>query len=378
MYDLLGNTAITIHLSQEGDVSLPLPGLGHDGEMVVLSIAQELANSMYYMTYFVNEYSAPEVIDGRTYVYDYSAPLTPDNRYVSKMWQKFYSAINRIHMLARADKSKLNLFDAQLSVMYALCYYNMVTIWGDVPYTTYEYSYENNPYIARTKESEILSTLSSSLQTAINTLEEKRNESYKSANDLFGASKDVARALLAQIYMYQGKYNDALPLLTKIKNNGLYSVTSSDGKLIQDEETIYGLIHNVSNTRSVASGNNIQVISYPEIMLLLAECEEKAGNESTAQSILQDLASKKNITFTSTDVLHRIKEVRKSFTNMPGFFAYMKRAELAQSELGLQSYQLLFPIPYQELLYNYNLTQNPGYEGGGTRAVSRKRTIIKR
>ena len=63
---------------------------------------------------------------------------------------------------------------------------------------------------------------------------------------------------------------------------------------------------------------------------------------------------------------------------MPGFFAYMKRAELAQSELGLQSYQLLFPIPYQELLYNYNLTQNPGYEGGGTRAVSRKRTIIKR
>ena len=378
LYDLLGNTAITIHLSQEGDISLPLPGLGHDGEMVVLSIAQELANSMYYMTYFVNEYSAPEVIDGRTYVYDYSAPLTPDNRYVSKMWQQFYSAINRIHMLARADKSKLNLFDAQLSVMYALCYYNMVTIWGDVPYTTYEYSYENNPYIARTKESEILSTLSSSLQTAINTLEEKRNESYKSANDLFGASKDVARALLAQIYMYQGKYNDALPLLTKIKNNGFYSLTSSDGKLIQDEETIYGLIHNVSNTRSVASGNNIQVISYPEIMLLLAECEEKAGNESAAQSILQDLASKKNITFTSTDVLHRIKEVRKSFTNMPGFFAYMKRAELAQSELGLQSYQLLFPIPYQELLYNYNLTQNPGYDGRGTRAFSRTRTIIKR
>lgn len=172
--------------------------------------------------------------------------------------------------------------------------------------------------------------------------------------------------------------NDALPLLTKIKNNGFYSVSSSEGKLIQDEETIYGLIHNVSNTRSVASSNNIQVISYPEIMLLLAECEEKTGNESTAQAILQDLASKKNITFTSTDVLHRIKEVRKSFTNMPGFFAYMKRAGLAQSELGLQSYQLLFPIPYQELLYNYNLTQNPGYDGGGTRSASRTRTIIKR
>lgn len=378
LYDLLGNTAITIHLSQEGDASLPLPGLGHDGEMVVLSIAQELANSMYYMTYFVNEYSAPEVIDGRTYVYDYSAPLTPDNRYVSKMWQQFYTAINRIHNLARIDKNKLNLFDSQLSVLYALCYYYMVTVWGDVPYTTYEYSYENNPYITRTKEAEILSTLSSSLQTAINTLEEKRNESYKSANDLFGASKDVARALLAQIYMYQGKYNDALPLLTKIKDNGFYSVTSSEGKLIQDEETIYGLIHNVSNTRSVASSNNIQVISYPEIMLLLAECEEKTGNESTAQAILQDLASKKNITFTSTDVLHRIKEVRKSFTNMPGFFAYMKRAGLAESELGLQSYQLLFPIPYQEFLYNYNLTQNPGYEGGGTRAVSRSRSVIKR
>ncbi len=378
LYDLLGNTAITIHLSQEGDTSLPLPGLGRDGEMVVASIAQELANSMYYMTYFVNEYSAPEVIDGRTYVYDYSAPLNPENKSVSKMWQQFYTAINRIHVLARVDKNKLNLFDAQLSVMYSLCYYNMITVWGDVPYTTYEYSYENNPYIARTKESEILSTLSSSLQTAINTLEEKRNESYKSANGLFGASKDVARALLAQIYMYQGKYNDALPLLTKIKNNGFYSVTSSDGKLIQDEETIYGLIHNANNTRSVASGNNIQVISYPEIMLLLAECEEKVGNESTAHSILQDLASKKNITFTSTDVPHKIKEVRKSFTNMPGFFAYMKRSGLAETELGLNSYQLLFPLPYQELMYNHNLTQNPGYEGGSTRNVSRSRSVIKR
>ena len=83
--------------------------------------------------------------------------------------------------------------------------------------------------------------------------------------------------------MYQGKYNDAQPLLNKIRNNGYYTITQSDGNQIQDEETIYGLRHNVNNTRSVSSNNNIQVISYPEVLLLLAECEERLGNESAVQ-----------------------------------------------------------------------------------------------
>ena len=51
-------------------------------------------------------------------------------------------------------------------------------------------------------------------------LEEKKNESLRDANDFFFVSKDVARILLADIYMYQGNYRQAEPLLAKVISGG--------------------------------------------------------------------------------------------------------------------------------------------------------------
>ena len=100
----------------------------------------------------------------------------------------------------------------------------------------------------------------------------------------------------------------------------------------------------------------------------LAECESKLGNDVKAYEYLNQVKSAKNIKTTSTDVLYAISEVRSKIQiDFGGYFAFLKRAGLAKSVLGLEDYQLLFPIPQSELNMNPSMTQNPGYEGSVTR-----------
>ena len=46
---------------------------------------------------------------------------------------------------------------------------------------------------------------------------------------------------------------------------------------------------------------------------------------------------------------------------MGGYFAFLKRNGIAKSELGLKDYQLLLPIPINEINANPSMVQNPGY-----------------
>lgn len=69
-------------------------------------------------------------------------------------------------------------------------------------------------------------------------LEEKKNESLRDANDFFFVSRDVARILLADIYMYQGNYLQAESLLAKVISGGFYMLDSSN---YNQKETITDL-----------------------------------------------------------------------------------------------------------------------------------------
>ena len=44
-----------------------------------------------------------------------------------------------------------------------------------------------------------------------------------------------------------------------------------------------------------------------------------------------------------------------------GYWAMLKRIGKAQGICGCEEHELLMPIPKEELIYNRNLTQNPGY-----------------
>lgn len=105
----------------------------------------------------------------------------------------------------------------------------------------------------------------------------------------------------------------------------------------------------------------IPLQSISDVYLSSAECEYHLGNTTKAKKLLVEVTTAKGITV-SSDILTGIKEARAhELLYNAGYFAFLKRNNLALDECGIQNYELLFPIPMQELNLNPSITQNPGY-----------------
>ena len=194
-------------------------------------------------------------------------------------------------------------------------------------------------------------------------------------DDIAMPSKDLARVVLADIYMYQGNYSAAKILLAEIVNGSRYTLVASQNGLEEnDAEIIWSMPTSYSGggiTRAAAIDYNSPytiVKTYSDILLSIAECESKLGNDTKANEYLNQVKTAKGIETTSADVIASISEVRSKIQiDFGGYFAFLKRTGLAKSTLGLEDYQLLFPIPQNEINLNPSMTQNPGYNGSVTR-----------
>ena len=163
-----------------------------------------------------------------------------------------------------------------------------------------------------------------------------------------------------------------LPLLEEIVNANRYSLVSAVDNLDpQCSEIIWSQAVD-SPTR--AKANESYVINYnddlciyqtySDVLLSLAECETKLNNNTKAKEYLSQVASIKGIETTSSETLVAIAEVRHRIQiDFSGYFAFLKRTGQAQSTLGLEEYQLLFPIPQDEISINPYLTQ-PSHQTG--------------
>lgn len=369
VYDCVGNILGTVSVSQEGNKDTSIPLLGTSGKGAVAGMAASIAKAFSALNLTEQYYHYNK--DANTvaqYIY-------PDRSYDS--WAGFYRA-NGINLTIKdGDAHRLNMYQDIFNVFSALSYYNMVVFWGSVPYITdYSWYADMNYSVARTEETTILNDLKTTLKSAIagQYLDEKKNESLKDVNGFFFVSKDVARILLADIYMYQGDYMNAEPLLQKIIANGYYELDASN---YSKEETINNLLSNKGGKETIfatyydngtrtRSTINIKIsyliplMTYTDVMLSYAECLYKNG-KSDAKNYLNKVASAKGITV-SSDVFTGIKEARKQLMLYSvGNFAFMKRNGIAEDEYGVETYRLLLPIPSQELNLNPMMTQNPGY-----------------
>lgn len=189
-------------------------------------------------------------------------------------------------------------------------------------------------------------------------------------------SKDVAKFLLADIYMYQHDYSQAIVLLHDIIKNGFYEL--DDSKFSEKEslekirnnkggKEILFALYAKGRTIATSSGVTLQIPpviplqTYTDVILSYAECLYKQGNEAEAKKQLNSVAEAKNISV-SDDVWNGIIDARKHlllYSNSN--FAFMKRNGIAKEEYGIQNYRLLWPIPESEVFTNSNMTQNQGY-----------------
>lgn len=346
LYDIVGNQVATIKVTQNGNSSLPLPRLGSDAFSVVLSAFASLEWVMYYMANETNGYGN----------YEGAVLKAPIDVNSYDLWHRYYDVLNRMNTVKWVDEMHESAFGAPCSLFNAIVYYNMVTLWGGIPYVTQPQIDDSTPVnIIRLSEDALLDTLQTIVESIIPELEEKKNI-YDRDQGFFFCSKDVARLLLAHMHMYRNQYDKAKPYLSEVVATNHYSLAS-------DSDIVMGIIHSIPPYYEQSI--TIPLFTYSDVLLSLAECDFYLGNTTTAWEDARKVADNFK-TFeneTAPDgLLEYISAIRKiSMPNVVGRFAFLKRTGLAKSELGLEDYQLLFPIPAIEIQKNPNLTQNPGY-----------------
>ena len=361
LYDAIGNVAVTVTISQEGNPEGEY--LTVYGKNYVAAICQALASS--HALYRIADAKYTGLIDNN----DFRAPLEPYNYNINNLYRNYYQLIRyNYELVRRVSQQNANVLMPMFFLTNSLAYYELVVMFGGVPYINENQDVYYN--IPRSSQEEILSKLVENLTSIIENLQDTKGGYISSADDMALPSKDLAHLVLADIYMYQGNYDAAKTLLAEIVNAGKYSLVAEQNGLGESNSEIIWSLPTSSSDNGVTRGldNNASstiIKTYADVLLSLAECESKLGNDPKAYEYLNQVKSAKSIETTSTEVIPAISEVRSKIQiDFGGYFAFLKRTGLAKSTLGLEDYQLLFPIPQDEIYNNPSMTQNPGYNGG--------------
>ncbi len=368
IYDCLGNKVAVLKLKQEGNENSEIPKLGKDGQIMASAIAIAFRNSFAEYNLVEQYYHYNNQVDNLV-----NQNITPQNGRIHNMWAEYYKANRYLCQMKEYDMKNLGVYTDLFNVFSAIQYYYMITIWGDVPYITKTPTMDNM-YVSRDNYTEILKLLETKLISALPTLEEKKNKSLDitSINDFFFLSKDVARIILANIYLMQEKYDEAKPLLKQVIDNGFYDLDATDYSNKDDinnlsgrsSELIFALMSDKTNTKSgitISIPPVTPLLTYSDVVLCYAECLYKENANTKAQLYLNQVLKAKGLNTNKTGI-EAINEIRTNiFVYGIGNFAFLKRHNLAVDYYNIQKYQELLPIPNRELDYNPNMTQNPGY-----------------
>lgn len=361
LYDGMGNVVARLNLTQQANpnAEIIVPRLGSDGISLVSDFMRSLSEAVT-LEAGIN-YCYTKIINNPRLV----APISSFNENLINYWSNEYSSLNLIAYLYRADSMYRAVYSPYLNVYRDMCYYQMLIWWGGVVVVP-NAGFESYADPSRTSESCILQMLEEELVEAIRNLDEKKCVAFATnANDALFVSKDVARILLAKVYMYQQKWAAASNLLQKVVDKSIYPIEKVPTKYTsENKDLILALmVGNESRASRVYVDGSpedvVPIMTTTDVKLLYAECEIHLGNNAKASKYISEVDNVNGISGTSVSV-EGIKQLRKSL-KLQDYFAFLKRNGLAIKELGLEKYQLLLPIPQNEINMNPNMTQNPGY-----------------
>lgn len=363
LYDGMGNVVASLSLTQQANpnAEIIVPRLGSEGISLVSDFMRSLSEAVTREAGMNYRYT--KIINDPRFV----APIRSSETNIHNCWIDSYQALNMIARLYRADAMYRAVYSPYLNVYRDLCYYQLLTWWGGVvviPNTGFD-GYVDS-YVSRTSESGILQMLEEELLDAIKDLDEKKCVAFATnANDALFVSKDVARILLAKVYMYQQKWAAASNLLQQVVDKNIYSMEKVPTKYTsENKDLILALKFGIGSRDSRVNVDGspekvVPIMTTTDVKLLYAECEIHLGNNAKASKYISEVDNVNGISGTSVSV-EGIKQLRKSL-KLQDYFAFLKRNGLAMKELGLEKYQLLLPIPQDEINANPSLNQNPGY-----------------
>lgn len=301
---------------------------------------------------------------------DYIVNIYPYNSILDNTWSQAYQAIRSLNLIIEhsADESQFDTkpYLSTSKVLRALIYLDMVQHWGDVPFITEQLPIEEAMYISRTNKDEIFNALLTDLNESFPYLKEEPQ------HDQIFVSKDLVNALIGAIYLERKDYNAAATYFEKIINKGnTPSVGSSVYSDLNNKEAIFTLLYNDINQPSqvfsqyLKKGNLHPIYRNTGIYLNYAESLAAANKSSELLALLNQIRVAGNmdpLQELPSKPEYEIADLWKKFIGTDyGYFALLKRLDIAVELLGIESYQQLYPIPGAEINKNFKMIQNPGY-----------------
>jgi starch-binding outer membrane protein, SusD/RagB family len=151
------------------------------------------------------------------------------NDKVRDAWRMCYFTIYRANkVINRVDAGSplRTRIIAEAKVIRAYNYFELVSLWGDVPLALNDVSPSSYTSTGRKPKAEVYAQIEKDLQEAIAVLPQK---SAYAGNDKFRVSKGTAQALLGKALLYQQKWSDAATQLEAVITSNQYSLASSIG-----------------------------------------------------------------------------------------------------------------------------------------------------
>jgi len=247
--------------------------------------------------------------------------LLPSSPEIKKLMSAGYVAIREANTIIKAlkgiDDTKINYNKNQYlthaRVLRDFVYYNMNHLWGGVPLVTEDMTVEETMQIARSEESTLYDFLLSDLLN----LEGFPQTPWMPNN--YSVNERTINMLLTECYLAKADYSNA-------QKYAELAVTGNSGD-------IYILYYANPLDPNSTLGNIIY--SSQKANLFLLESKRQLDNLVNAWD--------------------------ESYAWYYGYWAAMKRLGVAKEKAECEDYQLLLPIPANEILNNPNMVQNPGY-----------------
>ena len=145
---------------------------------------------------------------------------------IEAMWKRFYKTIGRAsYSIKYTTESSItdvekNRLIGEAKFLRAVSYFYLVRMFGD---TVIQELDVPASYSLRKPKAEVYAYIETDLLDAIQKLPTKNEYAAK---DLGRATKVAAQALLAKVYLYQGKNQQAYDMATAVVNSGIYDLES--------------------------------------------------------------------------------------------------------------------------------------------------------
>lgn len=370
----------------------------------------------------------------------YSNSLLVDNQAIVVQWRQAYSLIYQanacIEELAGSSgisNALKNQLTGESKFIRAFIYFNLVNLYGDVPFVT-STDYKINAVLPRIAKDSVFNKIVADLMDA----KELLSPDYVTPGKI-RVNQYTAIALLARIYLYQKKWLQADDAASLVISSGLYSLEPNlndvflansseaiwqlspiqpeyetpegqkfnpgasanskprycitpfllnsfetgdqrmandnwiESKVIMGVTYYYPYKYKLVNDGNTTPLENYMMFRLAEQYLIRAEARAQQNNISDSKSDLNNIRNRAGLGDTPandqasllTAILHE-RQV-ELFCEWGHRWYDLKRTSTVDAILGVekapnwQSTDALYPIPFNEILLNSLLTQNPGY-----------------